>query len=131
MRIESWSEELYAYLEASKDLRFEWGVNDCALWASSFVDRITGSEIATQWRGQYSSEDGAHALMLARGFTSCEKIADFHLAAKPISMAGRGDLVLHQCGALGICDGRRSYFLTPDKGLGAVPTTTCQKAWKV
>lgn len=131
MRIENWETELYSYLEASKSLQFEWGVNDCALWASSFVDKITGSAFADNWRGLYNDEDGANALMAGRGFANCEAVADSLAESKPVKRAGRGDIVLHPSGALGICDGRKSYFLTPDKGLAAILTVSCKKAWKV
>lgn len=131
MRIDNWEQVLADYLTASQTLQFEWGKNDCALWASSFVDMVTGQAIAEGWRGFYDSEAGANALMLERGFANCEAIADYHLQQKPLKMASRGDLVLHPCGALGICDGRRSYFLSPDRGFSAMLTIQCKKAWEV
>lgn len=131
MRIENWEGVLYEYLEASKDLQFQWGKNDCCLWAAKFVDSITGSNIAIDWIGLYGDEDGANLLMLERGFTSCEMVMESLAISKPIKMAGRGDIVQHKNGALGICDGRKSYFLTPNNGLGAVLTISCKKAWRI
>ena len=131
MRIEHWEDQLYAYIEASKDLQFVWGQNDCSLWAAKWLDIVNGSNIVVDWLGLNGDEEGATALMAERGFANCEAVADSLFAAKHIRMASRGDMVLHQSGALGICDGRRSYFLTPDSGLGAVLTTTCRKAWAV
>lgn len=131
MRIDGWENILYDYLNKSKDLCFEWGANDCALWASSFVDLITGSNYASDWRGLYNTEEGAASLMAERGFANCEAIADNYLQEKILKLASRGDLVLHETGALGICAGRISYFLTPNSGLVAVMTRTCKKAWEV
>ena len=131
MRIEHWEDELYAYIEASKDLQFEWGQNDCSLWAAAFVDNITGSSIVNDWRGLYGDEDTANLLMLERGFANCEMVADSIAPSKSVKMASRGDIVLHQSGALGICDGRKSFFLTPEKGLVSALTVTCKKAWGI
>lgn len=130
MRIETWDVSLIEYLDAAKNITFEWGVNDCALWASSFVDLITGSNYAADWINQYTNEEEAIALMTSRGFASYEEIADSHLPIIKTRQASRGDLVLHESGALGICDGRRSWFLGAS-GIGAVLTLSCVKAWRV
>lgn len=131
MRTEGWEKSLYDYLEASKNTPFVWGQSDCAIWASSFVDTITGSSHASEWVGLYDDEEGATELMLARGYANPEAIADAFLDTKPVKTAQRGDLVLHPCGALGLCAGRLSYFLTPTKGLVATMTNACAKAWTV
>lgn len=131
MRCENWDAILADYLEASKDIEFQWGVNDCALWASSFVDLITGSNHAASWRGQYSNEFEATELMTALGLPTPEAIADSILESIPVKRSMRGDLVLIHTGALGICAGRKSYFLAPEKGLVHILTISCTKAWKV
>lgn len=130
MRIDKWEDALADYLAVSQSLTFEWGVNDCSLWAARWVDLVTGSNHALDWQGLYGDEESANALMLERGFVNCEAIADANLSIKHVKKAGRGDLMLHESGALGICDGRRSYFLAPT-GLSAVLTITCKKAWTV
>jgi hypothetical protein len=131
MKQQGWEVKLYEYLEASKNLEFEWGQNDCSLWAAKFVDSVTGSIIANDWLGLYGNEDSANLLMLERGFINCEMVADSIADSKRIKLASRGDIVLHESGALGICDGRKSYFLTPEKGLVSVLTITCKKAWSI
>lgn len=130
MRFSNWDLTLSAYIESSKSTVFEWGVNDCALWASRFVALITGSEHAVAWQGLYDTEETAAALMLARGFSGVEAIADSILDIVPVKLAQRGDLILF-AGALGICDGRKSYILTLEQGMVSVLTTRCLKAWKV
>lgn len=131
MRIEGWDAVLVEYLRAAEQLSFEWGQNDCALWASGYVDRVTGSNHADAWRGLYHTEEGALALMAERGFADPCAIADSILKRRPLRLAKRGDLVLHPTGALGICDGRRSYFLMPERGISPFPTLQCVKAWEV
>jgi len=131
MRVNNWEQILADYLQSSQNIQFEWGQNDCALWASTFADLVNGTSIAEDWRGLYGDEEGANDLMLERGFANCGDIADSHFTSKPLKRASRGDMVMIASGALGICDGRRSYFITPQKGLGAVLTLSCIKAWAV
>jgi hypothetical protein len=130
MRAELWESTLAEYLTASEKTIFTWGENDCCLWVAKFVDAITGSNIATDWIGQYSTQEEAQAFMESQGFTSPEEIADHHLSEMPITKVGRGDIVLHPQGALGICAGRKSYFLIP-VGLTTLNTLQCHKAWGV
>lgn len=132
MRKENWELLLAEYLRQSESLSFQWGSNDCALWASRWVDVATGSEHAPEWEGQYDTAETAQAFMESRNFTSPEDIADAHLPIRDsIAYAKRGDLVLHPDGALGICHGRNSYFLLESRGLSAVRTNLCLKAWEV
>lgn len=128
MRIEDWDAKLHEYLQQSQSLAFEWGQNDCATWAAKFVDIITQSNHAVSWIGQYTTKHEAQDYMTLRGFSNPEAIADSILDEKPIKLANRGDLLLFN-GALGICEGRRAWFLTEIKGLVCVPTVACQKAW--
>jgi len=131
MKNEGWEKLFYQYIEDSRALSFSWGEHDCALWAAGFVDLATGSSLTEQWAGFYDTEEGADALLHERGFADLEALADSLGTPVPIKKAQRGDIVLHASGALGICGGRRSHFLTVDNGLVAVMTLTCIKAWSI
>ena len=131
MKVEGWQGVLYDYLERSQSLMFAWGENDCCLWVARFVDAVTGSEHARESEGQYNTEGGAYAYLESKGFFKTSDIADAYLMKKPIQKAGRGDLVMIEGGALGICDGRRSYFFVENKGLTALLTLKCLRAWEV
>jgi hypothetical protein len=131
VRKENWEYLLAEYVRQSQELEFAWGTNNCALWASRWVDTATDSGYAADWEGQYDSAEAAQAFMESRGFANPEAIADEHLATRPsVAYARRGDLVLHPDGALGICNGRASVFLIAH-GVTAFPTTRCLKAWEV
>lgn len=132
MRKENWEYLLAEYIRESGLLDFKWGTNDCALWASRWVDTATDSARNLEWEGQYDSGEAAQAFMESKGFADPMAIADAYLAARTtVAKAQRGDLVLHTDGALGICNGRYSYFLLVGRGLTAFPTTRCLKAWEV
>ena len=109
---------------------FAWGSNDCALWAARWVLAATGQNFLADWEGKYKTENGAARLMKKRGFSGPEDIAAAHLPPIPLTLARRGDLVLHPQGALGVCFGRTSYFLTLT-GLTTLNTLDCERAWAV
>lgn len=131
MRIEGWENVLQEYIEQARSLSFVWGENDCCLWASKFVDSITGTTYADDWLGFYDDEEGANALMALRGFNYPHDIVNSHLPKIQVSAAKRGDLVMNKDGCIGICDGRKSFFLAVGRGLVADETLSCRRAWKV
>jgi hypothetical protein len=131
MKIELWVDELYKYLADSINADFVWGVNDCCLWTAKFVDKITGSEIANQFLYQYHDEITANLFLQEQGFNSIAELADSYLNRINLKLAKRGDIVQHKTGALGICEGRKSYFLTEADGLIEELTLSCKRAWEV
>lgn len=130
MRPPNLESHLQNYLRSSKNLKFEWGINDCALWVAGFATVVLGTDFAAEWRGKYSTERQAQEYLLAAGYTDMTEVVSMHAGEVPVSMCQRGDIVLHPAQALGLCAGRRSYFLTEERGLIAVPTLPCRKAWR-
>lgn len=128
MRVEGWETLLADYVASAP--AFQWGETDCALWTAEWVRRCTGADHTQAWRGKYRTKAGAATLMKRRGFTGPEGIAAAHLEEIPAPTARRGDLVLHPQGALGICTGRHSVFLT-ETGITSFETLGCGRAWRV
>lgn len=118
---------------------FAWGVNDCCLMAADIVKAITGVDIAADYRGTYSNEAEAEAILVAAGGMA----ALIHSAVAPlgwtrtrVTLARRGDLVLRivpETGkpSLGVCLGRDAIFPAIGGGVGFVLTTSCETAWRV
>ncbi len=131
MKREGWERFLNDYLAASQTLPFEWGVSDCCLWVARYADGVSGSNHALEWQGQYDTEEGARSVMTARGFSCPAEIADAYRPRKDIKYIGRGDIVEHPTGALGICAGRKSYFMKAGAGLVGFDTLKCTAAWGV
>ncbi len=130
MRVENWESMLADYISQAVGRPFAWGEHDCALWAGRWVDIATGTSHVSDWTGKYNTRNGADSLMMQSGYESVEDIANKHLKAISVTIAKRGDLVLFH-GALGICEGRRSYVITDEKGIVAIPTLKCSRAWSV
>lgn len=50
--------ELDAFLEEAAATRFHDGTWDCALMVAAWVERVTGKDGATPWRGRYATRIG-------------------------------------------------------------------------
>lgn len=127
-------------LERAK-LPFVWGVHDCALFAADGIQAITGVDIATDFRGKYSDEAGAMALIksVAGGSTVADAAAycaqKYALAEWPRPLfAQRGDLVVAKQGdglIAGLVHLNGHVVAAGEKGLMIMPITTVQRSWHV
>lgn len=90
MRFPDWPERLAARVEECRHLPFEWGRQDCALWAADTVLALTGDDPAAEYRGTYDDERGA--LQLIRDAGGMRGLVN--LPEKHPGLAQRGDVVL-------------------------------------
>jgi hypothetical protein len=121
---------------------FAWGSNDCCLFPANAIQAHTGVDLADDFRGKYSTEVEAFALI--KSVTGGTTVADAaaHCAKKyglteyphPL-MAKRGDLVVVQNGDTLICgvvhlNGRHVISVSV-KGLVRLPISSVVRAWAV
>jgi hypothetical protein len=66
-RYPDWPERLAAVLAQHQRTPFVWGEHDCCLFAASVVQALTGVDPAAGWRGTYSTEEQAQALIEEAG----------------------------------------------------------------
>jgi hypothetical protein len=142
-KVEHWqTRAFHNYLLDHAHTPFEWGVNDCCLFAANAIQTNTGVDIADDFRGKYTDEASAFALI--KSVTGGTTVADAaaHCAAKhglventhPL-MAKRGDLVVIGNGDTLICgvvhlNGRHVVSVT-DKGLVRLPISKVTRSWAV
>lgn len=131
------------FLRVEAQQPFQWGVRDCCLFPADAIKSFTGVDIADDFRGKYTSEKTAFALIKSvtgTGTTVADAAA--HCATKyglvenahPL-MAKRGDLVVIQNGSnliAGIVhlNGREVVTTGPD-GLVVLPITAVVRSWSV
>jgi hypothetical protein len=133
VRIEGWETALYDAVEEARVRPFEWGVHDCALFAASVVERLTGCDIAKPYRG-YKTERGALARIVKAG--GMEAMATKALGGPiDIRRARRGDFVLVEAGqpwpgAFAIVRDTRAAAAGKG-GLTFVPMKFWRMAWRV
>ena len=131
MRFEGWEKLLQQHIKTAKDITFEWGKHDCALWCADWVNIATGVDHASKWRGLYTTRIELDVVLAKLGYDSVDAIADELAPSMHQAFAQRGDIVKHPIyDSLGICDGILTVFLT-EKGIIKVRTVDCVKAWKV
>jgi hypothetical protein len=129
MRLDNWEKLLNDYLFQVGP--FEWGANDCCLFAANGVLAMTGKDYAAEYRG-YKTAKGAFSRLQKNGGVQGLATKAWG-AAKPALMAKRGDPVLFDSGdglALGLCIGAKIAAVGQD-GLVMLPMNQAIEAWSV
>jgi hypothetical protein len=103
-RQKHWATRAYhKFLVDRANTPFAWGTNDCALFAADGVKATTGIDIADDFRGKYTDEESAFALI--KKLTGGSTVADAAAYCakkhgltelKHLLMAKRGDLVVFE-----------------------------------
>jgi len=94
-RFPDWPQRLAAAIAARRDVPHIWGQNDCALFAADLVAAETGQDFGAMFRGRYSDEEGAKAILAAHGWATLADVAD-HCLPRREGRPRRGDLVLEE-----------------------------------
>lgn len=130
MRPEGWESLLYHHILEARGKTFDWGTHDCVLWCADWIHKIRDVDLAAKWRGTYSTEEEAQAVLGSLGFSGTSELASHYLEEVPVSKARRGDIMLHPSGTLGICDGTFAFFVTTE-GVLRLEFLKCLRAWRV
>lgn len=140
-RLPDWEKRLHDFMLANREREFAWGEWDCILFATAAAGAITGVDKAVDFRGQYTDEAGARAILRKLGKGTLLATVDHHFESKPVGYALRGDLIWH-AGCVGICLGNAAAFVTDPEimdamnaprngGFVMLPRSDWQKAWAV
>jgi len=135
-RYSDWSTRLREFEESRSPMPFQWGVNDCCLYACDAIQAITGVDPAASFRG-YTTEEEANEKIAAYG--SIEKLAesvcaDLGFSEVPVKFAKRGDIALCEWqGKQFMCVlGTSSYPHGPsERGAVAYPRGCMKRAWSI
>lgn len=143
-RKENWPQLLFEAIEEKKHARFQPGTHDCCISACDIVERMTGVDVATEFR-DYDDKESMEATLEKHG--GVEAIAEsvtieYGLYEIPPSMAQRGDLLMLDFkGVPNAPDGVVMANVDLDgshaiacgyKGWTRVPIKACAKrAWRV
>lgn len=137
-RLNNWPEAFAAALDAVQNEPFEWGKNDCCLFACNIVKAITGTDLARPFRGYKNRNE---AFEVIKSYGGIGKLAESVAQEYGISeinplKARRGDVCLFDTGqgeTLGICRG--DLVLAPGKeGMVGHPISKIQstlRAWEI
>ena len=133
-RVEHWERRLAEAVEAARAKPFVWGLHDCPTFAFETRMILTGGEdVASLWRGRYTTALGGERVMRRLGWASLEEMGRALLGEprSAVLLAGRGDIVLADTGlGFGVCTGAQAVGMAPE-GLVTVPLTSCRFAWHI
>ena len=120
VRVKDWRTKLSAHINTMRPEPFVWGKHDCALWAASCVEVMTGVDLAAPVKGKYSTPQGAYKSI--KKYYDVDQISELmkKLFGEPIHAANirPGDIAFVKVNfagfdyALGICNGAHSFFVT-------------------
>jgi len=120
-----------------KDKKFKWGKVDCCTFTFSVIGDFTGKKFP-EWKVvTYNNKKGA---MDALKKLNCKKLKDLpgiilNTEKKEGSAAKLGEPVYYVnedgTGILGVCNGKRAYFLQHGKGLTARKIEECEYSWSI
>jgi hypothetical protein len=137
-RVDNWPEKLTEYVESRRAEPFEWGRNDCMLFAADGISVLTGVDLVPELRGSYSTQIGAaRRIVEVYGTASLAGAAEcfaekWGIEEISIKFAGRGDVVLcansgNPC--LAICIGLHAVSAGPN-GMLRLPMSDTLRAWR-
>jgi len=129
MRISTWEDALVNYIAVKRHEPFEYGVNDCCLFAAGAVEAITGQDPMPEFRGKYDSLKTSLKVIKEIGAGTLEATLDGKFPEGGIGQAQRGDLAFFD-GSVGVVMGGFAYFASDD-GLEKVPRAMWDKCWSV
>lgn len=90
----NWQVEFLEMVGSRADQPFEWGVNDCALFAADAVLIMTGTDYAEEFRGNYDSEGGAKIELSKANKNGLVGVLNDKLEPIDLDFCQRGDVVL-------------------------------------
>ena len=129
MRLDDWEARLSAFIAAP--VAFQWGVSDCALWATACAAELTGQDRAAVFRSVgYSDASGAAQALRDHGKGTLLVTMNDLFPKRTPAFAQRGDLVWHQ-GAVGVSMGHFGLFLPLEGQLVRIPRGAFLYAWEV
>lgn len=129
MRISTWEDALSNYIVAKRHEPFEYGVNDCCLFAAGAVEAITGEDPMPEFRDKYDSLKTSLQAIKDIGAGTLEATMDEKFPKMEIGQAQRGDLAFFD-GSVGVVMGGFAYFVSDD-GLERINRSLWDKCWSV
>ena len=129
MRLSDWEMQLSEYVLSKKSQPFEYGVNDCCLFAAGAVEVITGENPIPEFIGAYDSLKTSIKALKTLGSGTLEKTMDAKFTEIQIGYAQTGDLAFHD-GSIGVIIDADALFVSDD-GLVRISRDNWTKAWSV
>lgn len=131
-RLADWRPRLDAVIAAGRRAAFVWGSHDCMAFPARGVEAVTGRDHFEPFRGRYSDEGGARALMPDMEAYLRELAAREGWEGVSGPLARRGDLGMINLRGVWVCALAYDGWLVPRKtGYTVFPPRAAGLAWSV
>lgn len=93
-KFSDWRSRLSGLIDQKENQAFEYGKNDCSLFAADVVFAQTGIDLASEYRGKYKTLAGGIRAIKKNGYSSQFDILEKNFEEVPVSSAAVGDLAI-------------------------------------
>lgn len=135
-RFDDWHSRLATHIAACRTQEIAYGRWDCMLFAADAVIAMTGTDLAADFRGRYTTLRGGLRVLKRAGFADQLALIDRLVGPRTGWMDARpGDVaaVMGEDGlpAVGIVQGAMIYVLGPVGGIALSSIDTAIAAWRI
>lgn len=130
-RTNDWPTKLANYLLEKQKQPFEWGVNDCCLFAADAILAMGGLDVAKDVRGRYKTAIGAHRIMKKLSADSLVELLTQRLG-EPNGVITRGSIIVVESNGeqvVGVFY-QKPWALT-EKGLQGMSVDSVIQSWSL
>lgn len=127
----TWRDRFDSFIQSRMRSPFEWGTNDCCMFAADAVLAAHGIDHAEDVRGSYSTEKEARRLLRRLGgLAAIASRGGDEIAPLMANVGDVGLIAQEERELLGVCVG--GVWLVPTRdGLCAVQIDAAKRAWSV
>lgn len=129
-----WQPRLHAWLRGQGSQPIQPGIWDCCMFGAGAIEAMTGTDLAADWRGRYSTFAGGRRLLRRAGYADHIALIAAHLTEDHVSTAMPGDIAIvptEDGDAVGVFQGSAVYVLTPSGKPGFVPVLPTLRLFRV
>lgn len=130
-RLNDWPTQLANFLLEKQKQPFEWGSNDCCLFAADAILAMGGRDVAKDVRGRYKTAIGAHRIMKKLGAGSLVELLTQRLG-EPDGVITRGSIIVVESNGEQVAGVfyQKPWALT-ERGLRGMPLESVVQSWSL
>ena len=130
-RTNDWPTRLADFLLTKRSEPFQWGENDCCLFAADAIIAMGGEDVAKDVRGRYKTAIGARRIMKSLGASNLVELLTQRLG-QPDRLLTRGSIVVIKSNEQLVAG---VYYQKPwaltENGLQGMPIESVIQSWSL
>lgn len=133
-RLPGWQARLHIWIKAINGRPIKPGQHDCCLFAAGAIEAQTGVDLATPWRGWYTTMAGGRRMLRKAGYADHVALLAEMLPEARAARSREGDIAVVETPdgpAMGVVQGAAIYVLGVDGRLAFAALTPDTRIFKV